>query len=62
MEYADRLMGETEEEWKKDAETLAKDFAAAHASAPLGSPEPSSQAAKATRTQFAEWVNENMGN
>ena len=39
IEYADRLMGENADEWKKDAETLAKDFAAAHRTAPLGSPE-----------------------
>lgn len=40
IDYADRLRGETAEEWKKDAEILAKDFAAAHITAPLGSPEP----------------------
>ena len=39
IEYAERLMGENEDEWKKDAETLAKDFAAAHRTAPLGNPE-----------------------
>lgn len=39
IEYADRLMGENEDEWKKDAEALAKDFAAAHRTAPLGNPE-----------------------
>lgn len=40
IDYADRLRGETAEEWKKDAETLAKDFAASHSTAPLGSSEP----------------------
>lgn len=40
IDYADRLRGETVEEWKKDAEVLAKDFATAHITAPLGSSEP----------------------
>jgi len=40
MEYADRLRGETEEEWKEDAKVLAKDFAQAHYSAPIGNAEP----------------------
>lgn len=40
IKYASRLVGETEEEWKADAEALAKDFSAAHYSAPLGSNEP----------------------
>ena len=40
IEYADRLRGETEEEWKADAEALAKDFASSHVTAPLGSNEP----------------------
>lgn len=39
IDYADRLKGETEEEWKADAEVLAKDFAATHRTAPLGNPE-----------------------
>lgn len=39
IDYADRLRGETPEEWRKDAETLAKDFAASHRTAPLGNPE-----------------------
>ena len=39
IKYADRLMGESEDEWKKDAEMLAKDFAATHRTAPLGNPE-----------------------
>ena len=40
IEYADRLRGETEEEWKADAKALAKDFASSHVTAPLGSNEP----------------------
>lgn len=40
IDYADRLRGENEDEWKKDAEILAKDFATSHASAPLGNPDP----------------------
>lgn len=42
MEYADRLRGGTAEEWEEDAKILAKDFASAHRTAPLGSSEPSS--------------------
>ena len=37
--YADRLVGSNADEWKSDAEALAKDFAAAHTGAPIGSPE-----------------------
>ena len=40
IEYADRLKGDNADEWKADAETLAKDFAASHAVAPIGSNEP----------------------
>lgn len=40
IEYADRLRGETKEEWEADAEALAKDFASSHVTAPLGSNEP----------------------
>ena len=55
MEYADRLRGENEEEWRKDAEILAKDFSAARIVAPLGSQEPADKGTHATRDQFAEW-------
>ena len=37
--YADRLVGSNADEWKSDAEALAKDFASAHTGAPIGSPE-----------------------
>jgi len=40
IDYADRLRGENAEEWKADAEALAKDFAASHITAPIGSNEP----------------------
>lgn len=40
IEYADRIRGNNADEWKADAETLAKDFAASHVTAPLGSNEP----------------------
>lgn len=40
MKYVDRIKGENEEEWKADAEMLAKDFAAAHRTPPIGNPEP----------------------
>lgn len=42
IDYADRLRGENAEEWKKDAEVLAKDFAASHRTAPIGGAEPTS--------------------
>lgn len=57
-EYADRLRGETAEEWKADAETLAKDFAASHYQAPLGSPEPTITKEPNTKQQFATWLAE----
>lgn len=59
MEYADRLRGDTAEEWKADAEFLAKDFAAAHVTAPLGSSEPTITNETSTREKFAEWMSEN---
>ena len=60
IKYADRLRGETREEWEADAKDLAKDFAA-YASAqnqpaPLGSP--GTSGAKTTRDQFADTVNQ----
>jgi len=57
IKYANRLTGTTEDEWKKDAEDLAKDFRTAHNFPPIGSPEPSGSS-KATRSQFADWLNE----
>ncbi|MBO7726946.1 MAG: hypothetical protein J6S50_00325 [Oscillospiraceae bacterium] len=39
IDYADRLRGENADEWKKDAEILAKDFAVSHRTAPIGSAE-----------------------
>ncbi|MBR4681588.1 MAG: hypothetical protein IKP03_10900 [Fibrobacter sp.] len=59
MKYAKRLNGSTAEEWKKDAEELAKDFRTAHTFPPLGNPEPSGSG-KATRTQFADWLKEQI--
>lgn len=40
LKYAERLKGDNADEWKADAEELAKDFAAAHVTAPLGPAEP----------------------
>lgn len=60
VEYAERLQGETAEEWKKDAETLAKDFAAANVIAPLGSSEPDITEKASTAKQFADWMHENQ--
>lgn len=58
MDYASRLRGDTEEEWRKDAELLAKDFSAAHVVTPIGSPEASQTGRPSTREQFAEWFKE----
>lgn len=55
LDYVDRLRGASAEEWKTDAEKLAKDFAVAHATAPLGSGEPTSSGKPNTGKQFAEW-------
>ena len=60
MEYADRLRGETAEEWQKDAETLAKDFASAHQTAPLGSNEPQITKEQSEKQKFKEWFDENL--
>ena len=59
MEYANRLRGETEEEWKADAEALAKDFAAAHQTPPLGNSEPKIDK-PSTKDQLQNWLNENF--
>ena len=58
IEYADRLRGETAEEWENDAKALAKDFAAAHVTAPLGSPEPIETKKVDAAQKFAAWMNE----
>lgn len=60
IQYADRLRGESEEEWKKDAEVLAKDFKAAHQSAPLGSNEPEMTKEPTTEQIFKDWFKENL--
>lgn len=60
MEYADRLRGDSAEEWKKDAEALAKDFAAAHVTAPLGNPEPVKTEGPDVAKKFAAWMEETM--
>lgn len=52
IDYADRLRGENADEWKADAEILAKDFAASHSSAPIGNPEPNF---KKTDTKAQAW-------
>lgn len=56
IDYADRLRGENVDEWKADAEILARDFAASHTAAPVGNPDPSS-GNQSTRDQFASWLN-----
>ena len=58
IDYVDRLRGENADEWKKDAELLAKDFAAAHVTAPLGSNEPHITKEASNRERFKEWAQE----
>lgn len=60
IDYAERLMGVNAEEWKVDAAKLAKDFAAAKGTAPLGSNEPTNTGKRSTRNQFADWMQEKM--
>jgi len=59
-EYADRLRGETADDWKADAEILAKDFKAAHTVAPSGNPEPITDPKDANRKRFQDWFDENL--
>lgn len=62
IDYADRLRGETAEEWAKDAKLLAKDFAASHSAPPLGNSDPApSQKAKPediAKRKFTEWLDQ----
>ncbi len=60
MKYAERLQGENAEEWKKDADMLAKDFASAHQVAPLGSNEPQITEDHTAKQTFKEWVDETL--
>ena len=57
IEYADRLRGETQEEWEADAKVLAKDFGQTHATAPIGSNEPTITEKVDTAKLFEKWVN-----
>lgn len=59
IKYAERLRGETKEEWEQDAKDLAKDFARPRFVAPLGNPEPEPGKAS-TREQFAAWMQETL--
>lgn len=60
IKYADRLRGETAEDWTKDAKELAKDFAAAAKAVPVGSYEPSKQGERSNGDLFADWFTENV--
>lgn len=64
IEYADRLRGDNADEWRKDAEVLAKDFKAAHVTAPLGSNEPTltGNPAEIAKSKFVDWFGENYNN
>lgn len=55
LDYVDRLRGETKAEWEADAQVLAKDFAMAHAVAPLGSPEANKGGPDPAKS-FAAWA------
>ena len=59
IEYADRLRGETEEEWTADAEALAKDFATAHQTPPLVNSETKPKK-PSTKDQLQDWLDKNM--
>ena len=61
MEYASRLQGETAEEWKADAQALAKDFASSHVGAPLGSNEPKITHEATAEDKFSEWFKQVTG-
>ena len=61
MEYASRLQGETAEEWKADAQALAKDFASSHVAAPLGSNEPKITHEATAEDKFSEWFKQVTG-
>ncbi len=61
VKYADRLKGETVEEWQKDAEELAKDFAMSHSAPPLGNPDPATSKASpedVAKKKFADWLDQ----
>lgn len=49
--YASRLVGENADEWKADAEAMAKDFAPKQV-APLGNPDPTPKAEKSERDAY----------
>ena len=59
VKYADRLRGETAEDWEKDAKELAQDFAAASKAVPVGSYEPTKQGKRSNAEIFADWFAEN---
>ena len=61
VKYASRLQGDNAEAWKKDAEDLAKDFAAARkpVSTPIGSSE-TPPGKTSTSKQFESWFNSNF--
>ena len=61
VKYADRLRGENADEWKKDAEDLAKDFKVAHSASPLGNSDPASAKAgpeDVAKKKFSDWLDQ----
>lgn len=61
VKYASRLQGDNADAWKKDAEDLAKDFAAARKAAPvpIGSSE-TPPGKVSTSKQFESWFKSNF--
>jgi hypothetical protein len=60
IDFADRLKGENADEWKQDAEQLAKYIGMSRPSAPLGNPE-AGNTNQSTAKQFEAWFNEALG-
>lgn len=60
MDFADRLKGDTEEEWSKDAAQLAQYISAPRSSAPMGNPEAGNHKTT-TASQFESWFNQALG-
>lgn len=55
IDFADRLKGESEDEWKADAASLAKRVGYLRDKAPIGNPE-AGTGSGSTRDQFKNWA------
>lgn len=61
VKYADRLKGETVEEWTKDAEEMVKDLAMYHSAPPLGNPDPATSKVSpedVAQKKFSAWLDQ----